>query len=101
VGLVKLGRLLRGPRSATSSSWKGCCSCAGQADGFRALPRHDDTPLQASKLDELITRAEQQANTHGPDGAVVEANQAFADMLGYTLTEALALTAAQVIHPRG
>jgi PAS domain S-box-containing protein len=38
---------------------------------------------------------------HGPDGAVVEANQAFADMLGYTLTEALALTAAQVIHPRG
>jgi len=36
---------------------------------------------------------------HGPDGAVVEANQAFADMLGYTLTEALALTAAQVIHP--
>jgi len=30
---------------------------------------------------------------------VVEANQAFADMLGYTLTEALALTAAQVIHP--
>jgi len=36
---------------------------------------------------------------HGPDGAVVEANQAFADMLGYTLTEALVLTAAQVIHP--
>lgn len=36
---------------------------------------------------------------HGTDGMVVEANQAFADMLGYSLPEALQLSAGQVIHP--
>lgn len=36
---------------------------------------------------------------HGADGNVREANQAFADMLGYTLPEALQLHAAQVVHP--
>ncbi len=36
---------------------------------------------------------------HDDTGAVLQANQAFADLLGYTLTEAHQLTAAQVIHP--
>lgn len=36
---------------------------------------------------------------HGTDGMVVEANQAFADMLGYSLDEALRLSAAEVVHP--
>lgn len=36
---------------------------------------------------------------HGADGMVVEANQAFADMLGYSLAEALRLSAGEVIHP--
>ena len=35
---------------------------------------------------------------HGGDGKVVDANQAFADLLGYTRAEALALSAGAVIH---
>jgi len=48
---------------------------------------------------ELLVESPLAVVIHGPDGAVVEANQAFADMLGYTHTEALALSAEQVIHP--
>lgn len=48
---------------------------------------------------ELLAESPLAVVIHGPDGAVVEANQAFADMLGYTHTEALALSAEQVIHP--
>jgi len=48
---------------------------------------------------ELLINSPLGVVVHGRDGAVVEANQAFADMLGYTRSEALALSTGQVIHP--
>lgn len=50
-------------------------------------------------LQVLVANSSLPVVVHDDTGAVLQANQAFADLLGYTLTEAHQLTAAQVIHP--
>lgn len=55
--------------------------------------------LTAEIYRDLLASTPSPIVVHDAEGCVVEANQAFADLLGYTLPEALALDASSIIHP--
>ncbi|MDF0532447.1 diguanylate cyclase [Tsukamurella sp. 8F] len=55
--------------------------------------------LDADAYWSLLAATDLAVVIHGEDGAVVQANPAFAAMLGYTLEEALQLDSSRVVHP--
>ncbi|MDF0529725.1 sensor domain-containing diguanylate cyclase [Tsukamurella sp. 8F] len=64
------------------------------------MPRSTDAlALDGDAYWSLLSASGLAVVIHGADGAVVQANRAFAELLGYSLDEALQLSADRVIHP--
>ncbi len=62
-------------------------------------PVNSVTSLDGDAYWSLLAASDLAIVIHGEDGSVVQANRAFADLLGYTLEEALQLDSKSVIHP--
>ncbi|GAA4399517.1 sensor domain-containing diguanylate cyclase [Tsukamurella soli] len=62
-------------------------------------PADGAPPLDGDAYWALLAASDLAMVIHGDDGTVVQANRAFAELLGYTLDEALTLDSKRVIHP--
>ena len=63
------------------------------------MPDSDATPMSQADYVGLIENSPVPIVVHGPDSRVVDANPAFAELLGYTVDEVLNMHAHDIVHP--